>query len=294
MILFCLGENQTLATSVCRAGQFDAGNLNSRKFPDGETYIRILDQVRNKHTAILCSLRDPDARIPSLLFLADALREQGAASVGLAAPYLCYMRQDRRFQPGEAITSRTFAKMISAGFDWLITIDPHLHRISSLSEIYSIPAVSLHAASLIADWVEKTVPEPLIIGPDAESRQWAAEIARAHPCIVLEKQRLGDREVEIQGLENLPVGRTPVLVDDMISSARTMIVATELIRAQGFSPVCIAVHPLFHGSAFEDLKASGAATIASCNTITHPSNQIDVSGMLASAIQSMLNEMQKS
>jgi len=79
--------------------------LESRRFPDGEIYLRLLDEVQGLHVAVVAQLRDPDPQLPGLLFLADALRELGAASVGLVAPYLPYMRQDIRFHPGEAVTS---------------------------------------------------------------------------------------------------------------------------------------------------------------------------------------------
>ena len=94
----------------------------------------------------------------ALLFAADAARQLGARKVGLVAPYLCYMRQDRSFKPGEAVTSRSFAALLSRACDWLVTVDPHLHRYKSLSEIYAIPARALHAGPAIADWIGPMLP----------------------------------------------------------------------------------------------------------------------------------------
>jgi hypothetical protein len=88
------------------------------------------------------------------------------------------MRQDRRFQPGEAVTSQIFARFVSSRFDWLVTVDPHLHRIRSLEEIYTIPTRVVHAAPLLAEWVASNVSRPLLVGPDQESEQWVAEVAR--------------------------------------------------------------------------------------------------------------------
>src|SRR6266508_3440828 len=83
-------------------------------------------------------------------------------------PYLAYMRQDRRFKPGEAVTSRQVAQLLSKAFDWLVTVDPHLHRYGALGEIYTIPTRIIHAAPLSYDGVKQNVPDPLIIGPDSD------------------------------------------------------------------------------------------------------------------------------
>ena len=134
--------------------------LESRRFPDGETYLRVADDVERCDVAVVAQLRDPDPRVPGLLFVADALRELGAASVGLVAPYLPYMRQDLRFRPGEAVTSRSFAKLVSAVFAWLVTVDPHLHRHASLGAIYGIPTAVVPSAPAIAAWVQTQVAHP--------------------------------------------------------------------------------------------------------------------------------------
>lgn len=263
--------------------------LHSRRFPDGETYLRVLDDVRDRDAVIVAQLRDPDPQIPGLLFLADALRELGASSVGLVAPYLPYMRQDTRFQPGEAITSRSFAKLVSAAFDWLVTVDPHLHRHTSMHELYDIPAAVVPAAPAIAAWVQTQVARPYLIGPDEESEQWVGEVAALVGCphSVFRKQRLGDHEVRLT-LPDMQAlgGHTPVLVDDIISTAHTLAAAIRRLREMGFAgPVCVGVHAVFSGNAAALLHDAGAARVVSCNTLRHPSNAIDVSGALAEAVR---------
>lgn len=263
--------------------------LESRRFPDGETYLRVADDVAGCDVAVVAQLRDPDLQIPGLLFLADALRDLGAKSVGLVAPYLPYMRQDMRFRPGEAITSRSFAKLLSAAFSWLVTVDPHLHRHRSLDAIYRIPSAVVPSAPAVAAWVQTQVAHPTIIGPDAESVQWVSEVAALVGCphMVFEKHRRGDRDVELvlPALDSL-AGHTPVLVDDIISSAHTMANATQRLREAGLAPpVCVGVHAVFAGNASAVLAAAGAARVVSCNTLVHPSNAIDVTGALAEAIR---------
>jgi ribose-phosphate pyrophosphokinase len=115
------------AQAAALATHLDARQLavRSRRFPDGELYLRVEGDVSGASIVVVAGLRDPDPQAVGLLFLADCLRDLGAARVGLAAPYLPYMRQDHRFLDGEAITSRSFARLLSGCFDWIATVDPH-------------------------------------------------------------------------------------------------------------------------------------------------------------------------
>lgn len=229
--------------------QAPVGRVEARRFPDGESYLRLHDDLAGKHVVVVASLRDPDPQALGLWYLAQTARELGARGVGIVAPYLPYMRQDKRFQPGEAVTSVTFARFLSQAFDWLVTVDPHLHRRASLAEVYSIPAENVASAPAIARWVAANIVEPVIVGPDAESEHWASDVAGRVGCpfIVLAKRRLGDRSVEISVPQvKTHAGRNPVLIDDIISSARTMAVAVRQVRSVFESaPVCIGVHAVF-------------------------------------------------
>ena len=291
-ILFALDAPHDLAEGLLRHTGFDNGEIERRQFPDGESYVRLLTPVAGRDVVLLCSLDRPDAKTVPLLFAADAARTQGARSVGLAAPYLAYMRQDKAFRPGEAVTSVTYSRLLSNQFDWLVTVDPHLHRYPRLDSIYSIPAIAASAAQPIAEWIARNVERPFLIGPDSESEQWVEEIARlaAAPFTVFHKTRQGDREVSIEGTKApIPAGATPVIVDDIASSARTMIEAVRMLKANGAQPpLCIAVHALFAGDAFPQLLETGPAGVVSTNTVAHQSNAIDVSAAIADAIRRAL------
>ncbi len=292
-LLLALDNNTPLRDALLATGRFERGECTIRHFPDGESYVRILSDCAQRDVVILCTLHQPDRIVMPLLFCAQTLRELGAASVGLAAPYLAYMRQDARFHPGEAVNAKIFAAFISRHFDWLVTVDPHLHRIADLAQIYSIPQRTLSAVPLLAQWLEREIEKPLLIGPDSESEQWVANIARmAHaPHLVLEKIRRGDRDVSI-ALPDLQSFRdaTPVLIDDMISTGHTMIeVVTQLRAMQLPPPICAAVHGLFSEQAEEKLRAAGAQRIVTSNTIAHDTNAIDVSALLAEAVLAQIS-----
>ncbi|MBX9846583.1 MAG: ribose-phosphate pyrophosphokinase [Xanthobacteraceae bacterium] len=290
-LIIPLPGNEKLADALARLLPGERGAIETRAFPDGETYLRFATDVRGRSVILVETLDRPNPKALPLLFAADAARDLGAARLVLAAPYLAYMRQDRRFHPGEAVTSVTFAGLVSRAFDALVTVDPHLHRYASLGALYSIPGEVVHAAPLLAIWIAANVSAPLLIGPDSESEQWVSEVARraGAPYRVLQKQRFGDRQVEIiiPDLHGL-TDRTPVLVDDIISSARTMIEAARKLRDQGFRPpTCVAVHALFAAEAEKELQVV-AGRLVSTNTVAHHSNDIDVSGAIAEALRRLI------
>ncbi|MDE2357806.1 MAG: ribose-phosphate diphosphokinase, partial [Betaproteobacteria bacterium] len=248
-----------------------AGTLVLHRFPDGESYVRLDTPVAGREAVFVCSLADPDAKLLPLLFAVAAAKDLRAVRAGIVAPYLAYMRQDARFKPGEAISSATVGRLVSGIADWLVTVDPHLHRHASLDAVYAIPSRVVQAAPAIATWIAANVTKPLLVGPDAESGQWVAQVASAAnaPCIVLDKTRRGDRDVTVSmpSTERFR-DRTPVLVDDIVSTAHTMIAAIVDLRRAGFAaPVCIGVHALFADHAYAELQAAGAARIVTCNTV---------------------------
>jgi ribose-phosphate pyrophosphokinase len=285
LLILPLPGNEALAGAVAALAGAELGALEHRRFPDRESYVRLVSDVRGREVVLVCTLVDPDPQFLPLAFAARTARALGAAKITLVAPYLAYMRQDMAFHPGEAVSSVQFAALLSREVDRLITVDPHLHRHHALSEIYSIPAEALHAAPLLADWIARNVPDPLIVGPDVESAQWAEAIAGDAPSVVLEKTRRGDRDVAIRFPDLAPWrGRTPVLVDDIAASGRTLVEACRGLAAQGFAaPVCAVVHPLFAGDAYAALSAV-AGRIVSTDTAPHPSNGVSVAPLIAKAL----------
>lgn len=283
-LLFYFPSEEKLAKSLSHQGSFELGHFTHRYFPDGESYLQIHTPVQGREVFMLCSLNQADAKLLPLIFFADTARELGALSIKLMAPYLGYMRQDKRFHDGEAITSHSFAQIVSQHFDALCTVDPHLHRRKSLSEIYSIPTQVLHVAPLLAQWIQQNVSNPLLIGPDQESEQWVSEVAaKANaPYVVLEKTRLGDREVQIsipqiEKWENA----VPVLVDDIISTGKTMFQTLKHLQDLRMPKgICLGVHGIFSGNAYKELLQGGAAQVVTCNTVFHVSNQIEIVDLL--------------
>ena len=291
-ILFTLPGNDKFAATLKRQFECQEGEFTMRSFPDGETYLRINSNVKDREVILLDTLVNPDNKTLPLLFLATTAKEQGASRVGLLAPYLAYMRQDISFQTGESVTTKHYAHLLSTYLDWLITVDPHLHRIRSLNEIFSIPNGLVHSAPLIANWIVAQVNNPLILGPDSESKQWVAEVAMLAkaPHAVFSKRRLGDRKVILEMADiSSHKGCTPVLVDDIISTGTTMIKTIKLLTDKFIhKPVCIGIHGIFCGEAFDDLIEAGTVRVVTTNTILHPTNDIDVTPQVIPEIEKML------
>ncbi|MGA1342613.1 MAG: ribose-phosphate diphosphokinase [Hyphomonas sp.] len=276
-----------------RAAGLTEGRCVFRKFPDGESYVRLKDDVAGRRVVLISALNDPDQHLMSMLLAAGAARANGAQEIGLAIPYLPYMRQDTAFQPGEPVSAAQFARILGQFADWIVTVDPHLHRFSSLEQVFGpLPARRVTAVPAIADWIMSSFPRALIIGPDSESGQWVNSIAAltGAPALILEKTRRGDRSVRIELPEVGQFGdHQPVIVDDIVSTGSTMAKLVSGLVAAGFRPpACCCVHPLFVESAYQRLLEAGALQVVSCDTVLHPSNRIRVGKLFAEGVLASL------
>lgn len=289
-----IASAQALAEEVAIAAGLPLGRIGLHRFPDGETLFRILDPAEGRDTFLIARLDNPDAKLLPVLMLADGLRQQGARTVTLVAPYLPYMRQDIAFKPGEVISAKAFAKLISQNFDQLITVDPHLHRYETLDEVYAIPALNVSADAPIAAWISDQVENAVIVGPDIESEQWVRRIA-GHleaPFQTLTKIRHGDRDVEVSvpDLTHLN-GRAIVLVDDIISSGETMLQTVHRCRgAYRDAPIlCCATHCLATPEVLGSFASAGVQAIAATESVLGPISTIGIADQLAHAVVQSTN-----
>jgi ribose-phosphate pyrophosphokinase len=287
-----LFRQDALADGVAAALGAEPLGLELRRFPDDETYVRLQADPAGRDVVLLCDLHHPDAKTVPLALVCDAARDLGARRVVLVAPYQPYMRQDARFKPLEAITSKAYGRLLSSVCDAFVTCDPHLHRHARLDEVVSVPARVVSAAPAVAAWVKANVSSPVFVGPDAESAQWAVRVAElaGAPHTVLEKTRKGDREVELT-VPDLArwKGRTPVLVDDIVSTGTTLIETLAHVRRAGLGPaVCVVIHALFSGDAWQRLEEARPARLVTCNAVPHLTNAIDLSEPLAAAVRELL------
>lgn len=286
MIVLGFADYRAQAGRLAAAMKLPYAEIAIHRFPDGEAKVTVPADPP-AHVLLCRSLDHPDAKLVELLLAVGALREQGTNRITLVAPYLCYMRQDIAFHPGEAVSQRLIGRFLAGLVDDLITVDPHLHRIERLDQAVPLShAVALSATAPLADFLTDHWDRPVLLGPDLESEQWVRSIAerRGLDWGVARKQRFGDRSVRIE-LPALEVrDRQVVLVDDMASTARTLTEAAQALAAQRPADIAALVtHALFDDTALAEMRAAGITAIASSDSITHPSNTVQLAGLLAEA-----------
>jgi ribose-phosphate pyrophosphokinase len=232
-------------------------------------------------------LPKPNETLMEAVFAIHTAKDLGAKKVTFVAPYLAYMRQDKRFHSGECVSAHVMAKLLSAA-DHVIAIDPHLHRIKRLQDIFATKATSLTADPVFAEYLRKTHPNAIIMGPDGESSQWAKTIADriGLESVILSKKRY--TATKIRTIIHAPPehfkGRDVVIVDDIISTGNTMIEPIKQLKQFGVKRVsCICVHGVFALNALQRLRKLGASVI-STNTIQNPVAKIDLAQLIASRL----------
>ncbi|MBA6342582.1 ribose-phosphate diphosphokinase [Colwellia sp. MB02u-10] len=260
------------------------------QFPDGETKVT-LPTTLPKHIIICRTLNNPNAKMTELIITAAAARNQGVKHITLVAPYLCYMRQDIAFNPGEAVSQKIIGNLLAAYFDSVITIDPHLHRINNLNEAIPITqACALHATGAMSKFLQQHFSQPVLIGPDEESEQWVKAIAQPHqwPYVIATKARFGDKNVAVSlnikdknkavSLSN----RDVIIVDDIASTGKTLEQAVKQIQQQAPMSISIIVtHAFFVDNALTRLKDMGVTNIWSSDSVLHSTNAFSIIDTLA-------------
>jgi len=268
---------------------FDIVELH--RFPDGESLVRLPTDLA-EHVILCRSLNQPNDKLVELLLFAKTAKELGAKRLTLVAPYLCYMRQDIANRPGEAVSQRIIGQMLAKLFDDVITVDPHLHRISRLEQAIPIAnALSLSAGHIIGEFLKQRLKKAILLGPDSESEQWVSAIAKTigFDYGVANKIRRGDREVEITLPDMNYGGQEVVIIDDMASTGRTMARTITLLRKAGAGAIYAAVtHPLFCGDAETLIRTAGVTEIWSSDSIEHKTSCIRLDALLSAAVKSLL------
>ena len=288
MVLLGFSDYRPLGEALAAALDIPFALVDVHRFPDGESKLTLPEKL--PEAAILCrSLDHPNNKLIELLLAAQTARESGVKHLTLVAPYLCYMRQDIAFHPGEAVSQRIIGRFLAGLFDKVITVDPHLHRIDRLEQ--AIPgreAIALGTAGVMREFLLRNTRRPLLVGPDGESEQWVRAIAEPAGLdyAVASKERLGDREVQITLPEHDYRHHEVILVDDMISTGRTLINVALQLKRQGAEVIhCLVTHALFSDDVTQALHDAGITHIWSSDSISHPSNAIALAPLLAEALE---------
>lgn len=251
-----------------------------RKFPDGELYMRILDDIAGEEVTVIQSTMS-DSDFVALLLLIDACGE--ASKINVVIPYMGYARQDKRFEKGEPISAHAMARAIKA--DNVFTINIHA---PSILEHFEARATNLDATPMIGKYIKNLkLKNPLIVAPDDGAIALARNASKdlGIDCDFLEKKRLSGEKVIIQP-KNIPVkGRDVIIIDDIISTGGTMAETIALLKKQGASEVFAAcVHPVLSSNAILRLFRAGVKGIIATDTIDKGVSAVSVAPVIAEAI----------
>lgn len=266
--------------------------VNLHHFPDGESLVRVPGAARRAH--LYRTLDHPNPKLFEVVLALSALRANGAQAITLVAPYLPYMRQDKVFRPGQALSQRVLGQMLAPWLDAVVAADPHLHRTASMETVFPekrSAAVSGGKALARHFWENRIDRSTYVLGPDEEAHHYAGPFAESlgleWGCAV--KKRRGDQEVEVTLPDKADVKDRPVLiVDDIASSGMTVVEAAKAAKAAGAKTVSAAVtHALHDQAAAEKMKRAGVARVISCDGVPHPTNAVSLAPELAAAIKSL-------
>lgn len=293
--LFYFENNENPAQQLARACGLSAACISVHRFPDDELRLQLPVDAQGRtptNVVLYLSLDHPNDKLIELLLATQQAKALGTQRILLVAPYLAYMRQDIAFHPGEVVSQSIIGQFLAGLVDGLITVDPHLHRISRLEEAVPLPFTQVvSGADILAQYVQHHHGAPILIGPDGESEQWVAQAAqkRGWTYGVCQKVRHGDHEVMIE-LPPLSVrDRAVVLLDDIASSGRTLAKACELLLAAGATSVDVAVtHALFAHDALDVIHAAGVRHVWSTDCVPHSSNTIAIAPALAPLVHEWL------
>lgn len=262
--------------------------LESRVFPDGESYLRYTEEIRNEEIILVQTTGPPqDKTLIQLLFLIDAAKKLGAKKVTVIVPYLAYARQDKIFRSGEVVSAKIIARLIeAAGADIFFTVNVHA---PSILDAFNIPAHNLSAITELAKYFKRTgLEDVLSLAPDIGAVEIAAEADRVlgggYGSLRKERDRVSG-EIAMEDTDLDVKGRNAVVFDDIISTGGTTAAAVKILKDQGAERVFAAcVHPLMIGEAEKRILDNGAEGIVGTDCVTNKFSQVSVAPVIARAV----------
>ena len=277
MLIAAFKEVEDIGKRVARALNAEYTKIDVEDFPDSEFHLRLRKNPEHKNIVIINSMtNDPNEKIIETLLACGIAKDYGAKKVVLVATYLPYMRQDRHFEKYDSFSSKHILKLFSE-FNEIIAIGPHLHRIKKLKQLNK-KARSISVDGIVANYIRQNFKKDFeIIGPDSESRQWSAVIAKmlGKKAIIMNKKRFGDYKIKQEKIK-LDSKKEYLIIDDIISTGKTISGVLKMARKQGAKKLyCIGIHGVLVGNADRLIKKH--AKLITTNTIPNKYAKIDIS-----------------
>src|SRR5947207_1922369 len=235
MKIFTGSSNRPLATSIAASIGTELGKSTIDAFPDGETFVKIEENVRGEDVFLVQSTSPPTNHYLMEMFIVmDALRRASASRITAVLPFYGYARQDRKDQPRVPITAKLVANLlVAAGANRILTMDLHAQQIQGF---FDIPVDHLYAAPVMYKYLqEKNLSNLVVVSPDVGGLKMAyaySQVLDASLAIVA-KRRKSASEVESLSVIGEIRRKTVLMVDDLTETAGTLVTAAELVRKKG-------------------------------------------------------------
>lgn len=299
--------SQDLAAKVAEKLGESLCYVKTKKFPDGERYLQINGNVEDNVTIIQSTGFPQDENILELLFLIKTVKDIGAKHVKVVMPYMGYARQEKRFNPGEAVSAKIIAELIqAAGCDEFITFNIHE---KCVLDFFDIPAKTLSAMPAIAEYIKDNNEKPLIVAPDKGAFPFAQEIAQILDCecTYLSKVRLGPDKVETKIVDvrcdnpdnetvnvDAVKNKKAVIIDDIIATGGTIVNAIKILKQHGAKSVDVCcVHPILVDGATARIYNAGAENIISTNSISSDTSRVSLADIIAEELRWLYGNKQR-
>lgn len=294
MKIFSGTSNEPLSRAICKSIGMEVGCSTIKPFPDGETFVRIEENVRGEDVFLVQSSSPPtNHHLMEMFIMIDALRRASAARITAVMPFYGYARQDRKDQPRVPITAKLIANLlVAAGAHRVLTMDLHAQQIQGF---FDIPVDHLYAAPVMYEYLKrKKLRDLVVVSPDVGGLKMAyaySQVLEAALAIVA-KRRKSASEVESMALIGEVRGRDALLVDDLTETAGTLTTAAALIKRKGARKILACVsHAVLNEVGIERLRKSAIDELITTDTVLRPAisgvniTTLSVAGLLGEAIK---------
>ncbi len=278
MIIVSGSASVSLSKTLANEMGIKLANVESRRFPDDECYVRIHDNLDGEEV-LLIQTTYPDEKIIELFLLQDAVKKFDIKGLTTIIPYFGYARQDKKFNEGEPISAKTLAEHVQISSDEIITVDIHKEKIL---DWFNVPAKNISGMPQLGIYLKNLEPD-IIIAPDKGAQNLAKIVAEVIGCKwdYLEKTRIDGETVEMKAKSLLVSGKKVAIVDDIIATGGTIVKATEHLKSQGALEVYAAcTHGLFAKNALPRLQKV-CDKVISTDTIENETSFVSVAKEVA-------------
>jgi len=292
--------NPKLAQEICKYLEVPLGDALVTTFSEGEIRVKINENVRGKDVFIVQPTCPPvNNNLMELLVLIDALRRASAKRITAVLPYFGYARQDRKDQPRVPITAKLVANLITtSGADRILTVDLHAGQIQGF---FDIPMDHLYAVNVFVNHIKKIkLKNIVIVSPDVGGIKMARAYAKKFeaPLAIVDKRRISEEDTEAMNILGDIKGKNVIIVDDLVSTASSLVEAALALKKQGAKEIYAAItHPVLSGPAIKRISDSSIKKLFVTNTIPVENGKqhkkievLSIAPLLAEAIKRIHNE----